>query len=166
MLIRNAIVCSGRGKATAHLAPLTIQIEDLLGAPPVPGSLNLVLSEPLHLDVGKSLVSFANNRTLWTAKINGIAALVYRYRRCPLHVLEIVSHLHLRSSLGLRDGDVAHIELVGAVKPPLLRRLCWYLLWRGRETKYFSSDRDLMLQRRFRILARLAYQKFPEIKDS
>ncbi len=86
-------VTKGRGFAKDIFAmePIPGALSD--GGRFYPGSLNVVLDGPVRLDVGKAIPFAGGKRYLWHVSINGVGTPVfaYRWKGCPLHVLEIVS---------------------------------------------------------------------------
>ncbi len=91
------------------------------GAVLVPGSLNLVIDRPwimtkpsVRLEASKVGVGIG----LLPCVVGGIACWVFRTDRNnagqgdhDLNVLEIVSSVHLRTVLGLHDGDEVKVEI-------------------------------------------------------
>jgi hypothetical protein len=136
-------VVSGRGKATADLARTQQSVTDLVGYAPFPGSLNVALNRPLRLR-GPDLHTFDDGlRLLCPASLGGTSVWLYRWRHAPLHIVEILSSVHLRSELGLQDGDevVLHLrgDLVAAL--PMRDRAAWAAVWLGRRSWSYTNDR-------------------------
>jgi CTP-dependent riboflavin kinase len=139
MAILTGTVCSGRGLAKEHLAPLGERFRQHLGAMPMPGSLNVLLDRPVSLHHGRSVLA-ARDRAFWPVSINGVDALAHRWRYCPLHIVEVVSHIPLRRHFGLQDGASVRIDMTGVIAPtPLSAALSWWLIWRGREALFYSK---------------------------
>jgi hypothetical protein len=163
MAIFTGTVCSGRGLAKDQLAPLHEQLGQYLGAPPMPGSLNVLLRQPVSLHDGRPVIA-TSGRAFWPVSFNGIDALVHRWRYCPLHVVEIVSHIALRRHFGLQDGASVRIDLTGAIAPtPLSSTLSWWLAWRGREALFYSNDAYTQkMRKRFRRTFQRAGQWMPK----
>jgi hypothetical protein len=156
---RDGVVVAGRGKASADLAPLADAIEAVLGERPYPGTLNLILHSPLLFDV-QGIVLSRRQRYLWPVEIDGTPALAYRWRSCPLHVIEIVSARHLRSRLHLSDGNGVKLRFRRDLVAPLpaLNKAAWTLLWGANGALYYSSDRFTRFVRRLGPLWRLSTQ--------
>jgi hypothetical protein len=156
-------VCSGRGIATGQLDALRPQFDQHLGSPPAPGTLNVLLDGPVNLHLAHASIIIPKC-AFWLVKFNGIDTLAYRWQHCPLHVVEIVSHLPLRNHFGLQDGAPVELDLGGAIAAtPLTSKVCWWLLWRGRERLFYSSnsyDRRLL-----KYLARIARRASQDIDD-
>lgn len=159
MSILRGEVCSGRGKATRRLEPLSALLAPLLGGSPVPGSLNLITRQPVVLN--PRAAAWGDGRLFWKIELNGLPCLAYRYSRCPLHVIEVVAAEHLRDRFFLKDGDAVEISIAPEMIAPTspLRSLCWALIWRGREEAYFSDDAYVHRAQKFlRPVTRLTYQ--------
>jgi hypothetical protein len=138
-------VASGRGEAKDIFGGVNIGGEMPALQPLFPGSLNLLLNFPLrlHLSLGKPFST--SPRFLWHARLKGsdIPVYVYRWKGCPLHVLELVSPIQLRTALGLHDGSVVELELL----PEMISNVgwishCWWtFLWKGRGSWYYTHER-------------------------
>jgi hypothetical protein len=162
MAILTGTVCSGRGLAKDRLAPFGEHIRQHLGATPIPGSLNVLLTQPVSLHHSRYVIA-TKGRVFWPVSINGVDALVHRWKYCPLHVVEVVSHIPLRRQFGLQDGAPVRLDLTGVIAPtPLASTLSWWLIWRGREDLYYSSDRYIWtLGKGLRRISRRAGQRLP-----
>lgn len=158
-------VSSGRGAASPGLARASALYEELLGRPPVPGTLNIVLDEPVELSATRAVLSVDGSQYSWRASLNGSPCLAHRWRACPLHIIEVVSDRRLRADDGIRDGD--HVQLALArdliVSLPLVRLVAWALLWRFRERLFYTSNRYTKLTRNLGLLTRLSWQKVPKV---
>lgn len=138
------VVASGRSQARVIMNEKSRELRALVGVDLQPGSLNLVLEEPLRLVTEKSVRFDRDLRYLWKAQLVGSErpVWIYRWRGCPLHVCEIVSPVHLRTDLGLADGDrmtlIIEAEVIGRVGQ--LARVVWSLLWQGRQHHYYGSE--------------------------
>jgi CTP-dependent riboflavin kinase len=95
--------------------------EQAVGARLKPGSLNVVLDEPwvMHkpeirleaaqVGVGVGLVPCRlGDRSCWVLRTDRNNAGTGDH---PLTVVEVVSTVHLRSALGLQDGDEVHLAV-------------------------------------------------------
>jgi hypothetical protein len=160
MSIVTGCVCSGRRMAADHLDVLRPQLDRYLGSPHMPGTLNVVLHSPVNLDLEHAAIVVAK-RAFWPIRFNSVDVLAYRWQRCPLHVVEIVSHLPLRKHFGLQDRAQVTLDMSGVVTAtPLSSKLCWWLVWRGRERLFYASDNyQRRMRKRARWLTRRAGQK-------
>ena len=72
-------VCSGSGKAGRHLREHAQELARYLDEPPVPGTLNLVLRQPVGFDFQQ--VALVCDRRFFSqaAEVVGIPALAYRW---------------------------------------------------------------------------------------
>src|SRR5687768_3842839 len=104
-------VVSGRGLAEKHLSTLAGDVARIMGEPPCPGSLNVILDRPLRLEVSEARAVEGGARLFWPATLNGLPVWLYRWKNAPLHVVEIVSPQYLRGTLGLSDNDRVAIVL-------------------------------------------------------
>lgn len=152
-LILNGFVAPGRGIGADKVMTNQDVIGKILGATPYPGTLNVVLSDPLILKEAHQLDIKGKLFGIQGA-INGMPCLVYRFHGAPLHVVEIVSSAHLRNSLGLKDGQAVEISLPRkntAVPAPWRRRL-WELFYKGRPSAYYDDHlQKLFVSRGFKF---------------
>src|SRR5688572_744237 len=136
-------VIAGRGNARAVIRENLSELSAKLGVCLVEGTLNIVLTRPLHL-LPESATTFARGaRLLWPVLINGMPVWACRWRHSPLHVLELLSPIRLRVALSLSDGDEVVIGVRRSDLAPLspIARLAWTLWWRGRREWYYTGDR-------------------------
>jgi CTP-dependent riboflavin kinase len=108
-------VTSGRGDLAQWMDRYSHAYERALGAPLEPGSLNVVLAEPwvMHEPQARLEASEVGVGVGFVpCRLNGEPAWVVRTDRNnagtghhPLTVVEVVSAAHLRTALGLQDGD-------------------------------------------------------------
>ncbi len=145
-------ICSGRGLARTHLHEHASELARYLGAPPVPGSLNLVLGRPVGFDFKQCRLA-CKGRFFWAASVAGIPALAYRWLTCPLHIVEIVAPVALRSTLGVSERDKLSITVEGATALTPQQYLVWSILWRLRQDSFYSSNRQFSGFKRFRRYA-------------
>ena len=133
-------IIDGRGRATGDLKNL----DDIVQKKLEPGSLNLVLSEPILLS--NHYIDFIfdkENRFLWSIVIDGytIPVYIYRWNGTPMHIVELVSTENLRRYCNLEDNKLTiMIDNIKIKRVPFFSRLCWYLLWWRRENWYYSKD--------------------------
>jgi hypothetical protein len=138
-------VTQGRGHARKNIARNARSIREALGAPVIEGSLNIVLARPtLFSNQTAKRIRFdqGSPRLDWPAKLNGIDVWINRWESAPLHVIELLSSVHLRETLQLSDGDRVQIEVREQdVTPiPTVGRLTWLLFWSGRKRWSYTND--------------------------
>jgi len=137
-ICRKGWIVSGRGIATQMLAG-RCQISDYFGRPPHPGSLNLVLHWPILLRPERAAIRMDDPGYLfWPALFEGRPCLAFRWRQCPLHIVEIVSP-HWFS---VRKGQMAAINLNRDDTAPLsaTRFAGWSLLWLWCRQRLYTDD--------------------------
>ena len=116
-------VVSGQGDLARWMRRYSDAYEQAVGARLEPGSLNVVLDEPwvMHrhevrleaadAGVGVALVRCRlDDEPCWVVRTDKNNAGLGDH---PLTVVEVVSTVHLRSVLGLHDGDEVRVELRG-----------------------------------------------------
>ena len=138
-------VVPGRGRATNSLRTLYTGLCDATGKQIFPGTLNLILKQPVKLDATACVFRGKVGklpRFFWRARIKDHEVYIYRWRGAPLHVMEIMSDFRLRDKFGTRDGDILEIELPEKVIMPIDddTLLSWKALWMDREKSFYSSD--------------------------
>lgn len=131
-------VTSGRGWAAPFVRRRSTEIAEFLGERPFEGSLNLILPKPVEFDPGRAYELDDGVRLFWQVSLGEVVCLAYRWARCPLHVVELVSHTKLRSTLNLNDGSVVIIDSPNSVPVAMHRFAAWQLLWLGRRDKYYA----------------------------
>ena len=144
-------VRSGRGTASAHLAEVRTEVEGITKEAVIHGTLNMILDRPLRLNEAEARFVGQNLRMLWPATLNGIDVWVYRCKDTALHVVEVLSSVHLRDRFGLKDGDrviltmhTDHIDQIGAIG-----RTAWAVVWAGRRDWCYTSDRYYFRLRKY-----------------
>ena len=142
-VLLTGVVCPGFGVARDHVRAHCAELRDLTGEQLVHGSLNVVLRHPVQLSLAEALPFDEQRRLVWRARIRGMPVWIYRWRSAPLHVLEILAATHLRSELGLRDGDELTVEIDAEImtRIRLPARLAWSLFWYGRQDWYYKHRR-------------------------
>ena len=143
-------VAPGRGVATGRVAEFARELCEIVGHELFPGSLNVVLNAPLRLDEAAGCRFDGGRRLLWPAMLDGAQVWLYRWRRAPLHVFEVVSTVRLRDALSLVDGQTVTIKIrdEGIGEVSFLDRLVWSAFWLGRRQWYYAHDRyGLMTER-------------------
>lgn len=134
-------VVGGRGLASPELVILKDQVQAIVKEPLCPGSLNIVLNRPVRLSDAAGYAFDGNYRNLWPASLGGVDVWVYRWREAPLHVVEVLSSVHLRERLKLQDGDkvTLHMREAQMGETHWQERLIWAALWTGRRRWFYSS---------------------------
>jgi SAM-dependent methyltransferase len=136
------MVMSGRGEASIRLADSAAELKSITNEALIPGSLNVVLDRPIWFAPDRA-IAFSNGRwLLWRGWLGGIPVWLFRWSIAPLHVVEILSSIHLRSAFNLCDGQRVRIKLdVDQIRAiPWLARAAWALIWSGRKTWSYSND--------------------------
>jgi SAM-dependent methyltransferase len=149
-------VAAGRGLGTSFVARNTDALRQALGTDIINGSLNVILKHPLMLHNGTAIkCSYGKDgsRQDWRGRLNGTDVWLHRWPRCPLHVVELLAPVHLRSHLGLSDGDEVVIEVraqdIGRISD--VGRWAWPLLWLGRRAWVYTDDRYLKVASRWGV---------------
>jgi riboflavin kinase, archaea type len=114
-------VSAGIGDLSRWMTLYADAYERVTGSVLVPGSLNLVLDRPWVMTDAKIRLSAAEVGVeigLLPCVVEGIACWVFRTDRNntgrgdhDLNVLEVVSSVHLRTVLGLQDGDEVMVQI-------------------------------------------------------
>lgn len=142
--ILEGVVATGRGRATAELERSRDEIAACTGARLHPGSLDVVLTGPVRFDTTRARAFDGGARFLWPAAIEGLdePAWLYRWGGCPLHVVEVLSPVHLRKALALEDGDTVRLRLEPGTTTGIawVRRVAWVALWAGRRGWYYDHE--------------------------
>jgi len=157
----DGVVASGRGRANYQVAGAARKIKALMGWEPVPGTLNVTLSQPVLFKRDRAVLSVNGRLSFWSAVLGGHPCLVYRWSTCPLHVAEIVADRHFRTQDGLEDGQRVSLEVcAGTVDSlPMLRRLAWGMLWWHRESMFYSSATYWKVTRKLPLIGKMGFQK-------
>ena len=136
-------VRSGRGTAWTYLAEVRTEVEGITNEVVIHGTLNMILDRPLRLSEAEARFFDQNFRMLWPATLNGTDVWVYRCKHTALHVVEVLSSVHLRDRFGLKDGNRViltmrpnHIDRIGAVSWTI-----WALVWLGRRNWCYTNDK-------------------------
>ncbi len=132
---------AGRGYGADMVLSHQNKVEKQLGAMPYPGTLNVVLEKPLLL---KNAVQLDAKGKLFGVRgyINEIPCLLYRFNFTPMHVLEVIAPVHLRNTLGLKDGQGIEILVSkeNLCHPTLWRFRVWELFYKGRLDAYYDDQ--------------------------
>lgn len=151
MIEINGRVRSGRGVAAPYIAKIQSELERVTNEAIVPGTLNIILDRPLRLNEAGARLFDQNLRMLWPATLNGTDVWVHRWKHTALHVVEVLSCVHLRNRFDLKDGDRVtltmrpdDIDRVGA-----MGRTAWAIVWIGRRDWCYTNDRYYFGLRRY-----------------
>lgn len=140
-------VTSGRGHAKDHIFAHQDEVLAIVGQALCPGSLNIILNRPLRFVDSAAFCFDGERRMLWPASLNGIDVWLYRWRECPLHIVEVLSSVHLRQRFDLKDGDEVTLSLndeeIGAMRPTEF--ITWEALWAGRRNWHYSVNKYCVL---------------------
>jgi len=138
-------VNSGRGLAKAIIENSYSEIEDLTSEKMYPGSLNIVLNRPISFKSSQGHRFDNGRKCLWRAFIADvkIPVYVYRWKGCPLHIIELISTEKLRERFKLVNGSKLCIDIDDAMvaRLPFYRHFIWMILWRYRETYYYNNNK-------------------------
>ena len=114
-------VAAGRGDLTQWMTRCSDAYERAAGARLEPGSLNIVLDEPWVMgrpEVRLAAAEVGVGIGLVSCRLNDVDCWIIRTDRNnaglgdhPLTVVEIVARVHLRTELGLEDGDEVTLHL-------------------------------------------------------
>lgn len=118
------IVSNRHGLAADNLAPVQQLISERIGLPPlVPGTLNVVLTDPYIVQENTVIRSEEYNRQetlkLQRCRVRGLRCCIIRpdshetQGNDGAKVLEIMSEYCLRNHLGLSNGDQLEVEVEG-----------------------------------------------------
>jgi CTP-dependent riboflavin kinase len=116
------VVASGRGLGAGLLADTDIldRLRGLFGFTAVPGTLNVRLTEPFDRSLASRYVPAVEISPTWEAETGQAGyflapvLIADRYRGAafqadepgyPSHLFELLCEVHLRQTIGLRDGD-------------------------------------------------------------
>jgi len=149
-VLTTGVVVSGRGKGAKRIAEFAPKLAVLLGERPLSGTLNVLLSRPMEFDTNRAISVIDGKRFFWRISLNGVPCLAYRWRGCPLHVVEVVSHRCLRTDLGLTEGSAVEIDAYDAKRASLPRLFAWASLWAFRRGRYYTSQEYVLRTKRFR----------------
>lgn len=153
-------VVAGRGHAKNLPFLRDQKVNEFLGQTPFLGTLNLTLEIPIELSPSNAFSSNDRRAFFWPVKFNGLPCLAHRWKRCPLHILEIVSHVRLREEFQLEVGD--SVTVAACLDPiSLPRLLCWRFLWANSGSLYYESDSYVKRVKKLPFIARAANQRPP-----
>ena len=136
--IIEGVVVSGRGKASKRGFENSEFLNDYFRQTPIKGTLNLCCKFPfeLHKD---TLIYTEGYDKFWPVLLNDQECIAFRYRNCPLHIVEIISPIHFRKKFNLLDGSQIRLE-GNFSQPNFLKRYFWKKFWLKREELYYTDD--------------------------
>lgn len=136
-------VVGGRGRASTLVHAHYDAVANFLGSAPSPGSLNVVLRNPVLFRVESATQFDKGKRRLWHATIGELPIAIYRWRGTRAHVVEILAPMHLRTELMLNDGSNCNIRVQDSVLYPIspAKQMMWRLMWQGREDWYYRGEK-------------------------
>jgi len=152
-------VVRGRGKGAERIAALDRCLRPILGASPVPGTVNIVLLRPIEFDPAAAVLTIDGKRMFWPIRLGNLPCLAYRWRGCPLHIVEVVSTMRLRDELGLADGSMVRLEVADPWPLRTGSLLAWLALWAFRKERYYGSESYAESTKRWPLLRGLAGQR-------
>ena len=140
-------VIRGRGTAS-KIKDFGAEVIDFFGEPPVRGSLNLALNQPVRFDPGKAEFLGGERSFFWAGEIDGMRCLITRAKGHPLHIIEIIAIPRLREKYQLSDGDWFELKVARDIVVEDLSwgtRAIWNVFWRFRECWYPSRAYRLLI---------------------
>lgn len=140
-VILYGLAVSGRGVAAGMIDVNKEAIGKILGSEPYPGTMNVVVNAPFILRHAQTMDAKGKMFGV-RGTINGTPCVVYRFHGAPLHVVEIISSVHLRTVLGLKDGQVVEITIPkeAVAQPAAWRRSLWKQFYSARPIAYYDDD--------------------------
>ena len=135
-------VVSGRGISTAELSAHGKELSAIIGGFSVSRLAQRRFESTSAPPDTAAFVFDRERRMLWPGWLNGVDVWIYRWRDAPLHIAEILSLVHMRENLTLKDGDDVilrvNYEQIGAIN--FVSRFAWVALWAGRRHWFYSRD--------------------------
>jgi len=134
-------VASGRQVGAGFVQANSEKLHTLLGAGPYPGTLNIVLEQPILIKRAIRLDAEGKKFGI-RATINGMPCILYRWLGAPMHVAEIIAAVPLRQELSLKDGQAVELSLARkCVAPPAGWRLSiWNRFYKAVPEAYYESN--------------------------
>jgi len=155
-------IVKGRGRSKEDILPFNDKLKSVLDQDVYPGTLNLVLDGPLLLNSSQCTTFDNGKRFLWEVSALGCPypIYIYRWRGCPLHIIELISSHKLRKVLNLKESDVFKLYINSRIveKAPLIKQLAWYLLWYKRNSAYYGSESYKQFVYKLKRIRKLASQ--------
>lgn len=139
-------ITSGRGVASKAALKNQTHLDELsaiAGSPVFPGTLNILLSKPVKIARHRAINLPTGRRFICPAMLNGTPVFIHRWPFKPLHLAEVFATVGLRSTLGLQDGDQVTLSIddLDTDAVPIIPRLVWSAIWKGRQNRYYTCDR-------------------------
>lgn len=102
---------NGRGRASEDLADLLERYDPSKTFEK--GTLNVIMTEPIIFDTKKSAAMTLDQteRYVWEGTLNGYPILIYRWKGCRSHVIEVISDTNLRKKFHISNNDPVRIEI-------------------------------------------------------
>ncbi len=160
-------VISGRNIGASMIERSKERIKDILGTEPYAGTLNVVMDNPFLFRLASQIDEKGKQFAIYCS-VEGIACLIYRWRGAPLHVVEIIAPMHLRSALNLKEGQ--RIDIIvpkDKMLPPSTWRWClWRLFYQQRLHVYYDDDmHKLFTGKYFKFFHKKVCQRKSEFKS-
>lgn len=134
-------MCKGRGIGKTVIQKHQEEFEKR-GITVFPGTLNVLLKEPVFLDL--SLADFQIEQTwfVFQAKINGHPCHIFRFPKCPDHIFEILADIKLSDFLPVFKGGEVNIKIDKKYLKKNTKFSClfWLLFWSGRRNAYYNGN--------------------------
>ncbi|HET7314558.1 methyltransferase domain-containing protein [Salinisphaera sp.] len=135
-------VASGRGHCSHLFDAHGPEFDRATGEKLVIGSLNLISSRPIRLIEDCAVTLASARRLLWPAKLYDLDVWICRWGDSPLHIIEILSSVHLRKQFNLENDDEVVLQIAEEKINPLSlkSRISFNFFWIGRKNWYYSSE--------------------------
>lgn len=161
-----ATLCPGRGKGQSLVSDNVECLRSVLKKAPFPGTLNLLLDDPFLI---RPQLRFGKKGKYYgvLGEIEGVPCIVHRWRKAPLHVLEVIAAEKLRSHLNLTDGQrmSLHVPDEAMQVPSALRRWVWSKYFRDEPEAYYDDQKTLSFER-LKYIYRLSQQTCFDKKEA
>jgi hypothetical protein len=104
------------------------------------GTLNIIIKQPIFLDENLASFILFNKYYLFEAKINGAKCFIFKWKKCPPHIFEIVSPCDLSTyfTISFKKEVKITIDKSFLKGGNLIDLMIWYLVWKYREDFYYS----------------------------
>ncbi len=134
-------VTSGRRVGAGFVQMNSERLGALLGSAPYPGTLNVVLEQPIILKRAIQLDAEGKKFGVQAA-VNGVPCIVYRWLGAPMHVAEIIAAAPLRQALSLKDGQAVELSLPGKYAAPVVgwRLGIWNSFYKAVPEAYYETS--------------------------
>jgi len=156
-------IIKGRNRSQEDLFNPESNIKKMLGLDIYPGTLNLIINEPLLLNTKYGIpIDIQKKRYVWRLDNPRYAPKIFLYRwiGCPMHVVEIISTHHIKKFHNLKNGNNFNINLNSKYIFPInkYKYIVWFLLWKGRVDWYYNNENYKNFVYKNKILKKLASQ--------